>query len=111
MFDIGLSHLKDNPIFKNTIPSKIFEMMSAGLPILLVSPEGEASGIIEKHNVGRWVKSGNSELLAHEIKNIFLSKDDLMQYSSNSLKNSYLYQREVQAKKVSQTIKQLLNKN
>ena len=108
LFTLGLAHLKDNKIFKNTVPSKIFEMMSAGLPILLVSPEGEASSIVEKHKVGKWVKSGDPELLAKQITNIFLTKDSINNYSTNSRNNADHYQREAQAKKVIGVIEEIL---
>jgi len=44
--DASLIQLKNDPLFKSVIPSKIFESMGMGLPVLLSLPEGEASGII-----------------------------------------------------------------
>ena len=41
--DVALVHLKDLPLFETVIPSKIFEAMGMGLPILLAAPQGEAS--------------------------------------------------------------------
>ena len=40
--DVALVHLKDSPAFAEVIPSKIFEAMAMGLPIILVAPRGEA---------------------------------------------------------------------
>ena len=39
-------------MFKTVIPSKIFEAMGMGLPVLLVAPEGEASAIVRREGVG-----------------------------------------------------------
>ena len=47
--DISLVHLKDSPLFKTVIPSKIFESMAMGLPILMATPIGEATDIIEEY--------------------------------------------------------------
>lgn len=109
LFNIGLAHLKNDEIFKNTIPSKIFEMMSGGLPILLVSPRGEASKIIIKNKVGKWVPSGNPDLLALEIINMLKSEDDLKELSTNSLIKSNLFRRDNQAKQMLDIVDKLLS--
>jgi colanic acid biosynthesis glycosyl transferase WcaI len=50
--DISLVHLKDSPVYKTVIPSKIFESMAMGLPILMAVPIGEATDIIEEYKAG-----------------------------------------------------------
>ena len=50
--DVSLVHLKNNSVFKTVIPSKIFESMAMGIPILLAIPEGEASSIIRNTGSG-----------------------------------------------------------
>lgn len=49
--DYSLVNLKKSHEFKNVIPSKIFENVAAGKPILL-GVEGESKKIIENYNVG-----------------------------------------------------------
>ncbi len=44
--DVSLITLRDDPLFATVIPSKIFESMGMGLPIILSLPKGEASQII-----------------------------------------------------------------
>jgi glycosyltransferase involved in cell wall biosynthesis len=109
LFNIGLAHLKDDEIFKNTIPSKIFEMMSGGLPILLVSPKGEASEIVIENKVGKWVPSGSPDLLALEISNMLKSEGVLKEFSINSLDKSFLFRRENQAKHMIDIVDKLLS--
>ena len=65
--DVALIHLKDAPTFATVIPSKIFEAMGMGLPILLASPKGEASEIIERECVGLWTPSNDPHALAEAI--------------------------------------------
>ena len=50
--DVALVNLRDTPTFRTVIPSKIFEAMAMGLPILMSLPEGEATGIVTQHEVG-----------------------------------------------------------
>ena len=44
--DLALVPLRDLPLFTTVIPSKIFEAMAMGVPVLLCTPEGEASRIV-----------------------------------------------------------------
>ncbi|MSO84719.1 MAG: glycosyltransferase WbuB [Rhodospirillales bacterium] len=62
--DVALVHLRDSPVFAEVIPSKIFEAMGMGLPILLAAPAGEAKGIVEADRAGLWVPPGDPAQLA-----------------------------------------------
>ncbi len=39
--DVALIHLKNSLAFAEVVPSKMFEAMAMGLPILLVAPRGD----------------------------------------------------------------------
>jgi len=71
--DVALVHLKNDPVFQGVIPSKIFEAMAMGLPILLVAPSGEASRVIEETGAGVVVPAGEPAALANAIRRL---KDD-----------------------------------
>ena len=71
--DISLVHLKDSPLFKTVIPSKIFESMAMGLPILMAVPIGEATDIIEKYRAGINVSPGCPKELSEKF--LTLAKD------------------------------------
>lgn len=66
------------PLVKNifgAVPSKIYESMAAGLPILFCG-EGEGRRIIEDNNLG-WVSAPlNYEQMESNIKKIVTEKDD-----------------------------------
>jgi len=62
--DVALVHLKNDPAFAEVIPSKIFEAMGMGLPLLLVAPEGEASRIVIDDAAGLWVPAAQPQALA-----------------------------------------------
>lgn len=65
--DIALVHLKDDPVFATVIPSKIFEAMGMGKPILIVQPKGEASEIVVAARAGEWVAPANPAALAAAV--------------------------------------------
>lgn len=65
--DLSLVHLKNVPLFKSVIPSKIFESMGMGIPILIGVPEGEATEIVKNTNSGVIVNSEDSSAIASSI--------------------------------------------
>ena len=50
--DVAIVPLRDNPVFATVIPSKIFECMGMGIPVLLSLPDGEASRIVHDTDCG-----------------------------------------------------------
>lgn len=101
--DAALIHLKNDPVFAEVIPSKIFEAMGMGLPIILAAPSGEASYIIQQSQAGVWVPAENPEQLAAAIADF---KDPIVRntYATNSKKSACLYSREKQARDMLQAI-------
>lgn len=65
--DVCVVPLRDEPVFASVIPSKIFEAMGMGVPLLLSTPEGEATGIVRALNCGRVVPPADPAALADAI--------------------------------------------
>jgi colanic acid biosynthesis glycosyl transferase WcaI len=95
--DVALVHLKDNPAFSEVIPSKIFEAMAMGLPILLAVPDGEARGIVEGHAAGIWVPPENPEALAQAVQKLSVDTDLYLSLKTSSLSAAPRHSRAVQA--------------
>jgi glycosyltransferase involved in cell wall biosynthesis len=76
--DVALVHLKDSPVFAGVIPSKIFEAMGMGLPLLLAAPEGEASRIVTGSGGGLHVAAENPDALADAVRRL---RDDTLRKS------------------------------
>jgi colanic acid biosynthesis glycosyl transferase WcaI len=95
--DVALVHLKDNPAFSEVIPSKIFEAMAMGLPILLAAPDGEARGIVEGSGAGVWVPPENSEALAEAVRKLFNDTELYVKLKAGSLSSAPRHSRAVQA--------------
>lgn len=96
--DASLIHLKNDPLFEGAIPSKIFESMASGLPILYVGPRSEGSAIVERHRAGLYVPAANPEVLAGTIERLLCDEKLSSELRSNSLAAAPLYSRETQAK-------------
>jgi len=95
--DVALVHLKDSPAFAEVIPSKIFEAMAMGLPIILVAPRGEASEIIAEDDAGLWAPAGNPAALAEAASALFADPGRRADFAAHSLAASRYHTREHQA--------------
>jgi glycosyltransferase involved in cell wall biosynthesis len=59
-------HLRNTPLFRTVIPSKIFEAMAMGIPILL-GVEGEAAAIVTDADAGLLFGPENADALAKVV--------------------------------------------
>ncbi len=107
--DVSLVHLKDTPLFRTVIPSKIFESMGAGLPILISVPKGEATEIIEKTNSGIILPPEDSKALFKAILLIQKNNDLYNKLSINSAKASKFYNRKTIALEMLGYIEELVD--
>ena len=98
--DAALVHLKDTPLFETVIPSKIFEAMGMGLPILLASPKGEASDIVESRQVGLWVPPEDTGRFVHAAMLLEENRELRQRLGSNSLASAPMFSRERQAREM-----------
>jgi glycosyltransferase involved in cell wall biosynthesis len=68
--DVSLVLLKRNDLFKTVIPSKIFEAMGMGLPILIAAPAGEATRLVESEGAGLAVAPEDPAALAGAVRRL-----------------------------------------
>jgi colanic acid biosynthesis glycosyl transferase WcaI len=95
--DAALIHLKDEATFSEVIPSKMFEAMAMGLPLLMAAPAGEASRILEHEAAGVRVSSANPRELAEETRRWLDHPESVRQYAEASLRAAPSYSRQRQA--------------
>ena len=95
--DVALVHLKDTELFETVIPSKIFEAMGMGLPIVLAAPRGEASRIVLGEKVGWHVPAGDANALAALLTLLAMGREDLTGTAERSRKAAFGHSRERQA--------------
>ncbi len=98
--DVALVHLKDSPVFAGVIPSKIFEAMAMGLPLLLAAPEGEASRLLAGEGSGLWVPAGDPEALAAAARRLMNDAELRNGYARRSLQAAPGHSRQAQARRM-----------
>ncbi len=64
--DLSIVHLRPDPLFKTVIPSKIFESMAMGVPIVM-AVEGESAEIVRGADAGVCIPSGDAAALAAAV--------------------------------------------
>ena len=95
--DISLISLRDTPLFTKVIPSKIFESMGMGLPMVIACPAGEATDIIADTSSGVVVQPENPEALADCIAGLYSDRTRLAELASASSVSAKGYDRARQA--------------
>jgi glycosyltransferase involved in cell wall biosynthesis len=81
LVDLALIHLKRTPLFETVIPSKLFECMAMGLPILH-GVAGESARIVTRERCGVLFQPENSDELA----------DWILELASNPVRRQQLSQ-------------------
>ena len=102
--DVALVHLRDTEVFSEVIPSKIFEAMAMGLPILLVTPQGIASYIVLSTRSGLWVPAEKPAELANLAASLAGRKRLLAMLGRNGEKASGRFSRKRQAEEMLQIL-------
>jgi colanic acid biosynthesis glycosyl transferase WcaI len=95
--DVALVHLKNSAAFSEVIPSKMFEAMAMGLPVLLVAPRGEASAILAEDGAGVWVPAGDPPALAAAASRLMNESEERLVLAAQSLASAQRHSREEQA--------------
>jgi colanic acid biosynthesis glycosyl transferase WcaI len=98
--EVSLVHLRDTPLFRTVIPSKLFESMAMGLPVLLAAPKGQASEIVEKEAIGLWVPAENPAELAQAVGELKRNVSLRHRLAANSLAAAPRYSREQKSREM-----------
>jgi len=73
--DVLLVQLRDDPLFRITIPHKIFTCMASGKPVL-AAVEGDAAAVVESAHTGLTCPPSNSHALAETIRRFYKMSAD-----------------------------------
>ncbi|ROO26372.1 glycosyl transferase [Salinisphaera orenii MK-B5] len=65
--DVALVPLRNSPVFESVLPSKIFECMAMGVPMVVSVPEGEATGLVRRVGSGVTIPPESSSVMAETI--------------------------------------------
>ena len=108
--DVALIHLKNDPVFRTVIPSKIFEAMAMGLPLLAGIPNGEAAKIIEREKAGIVVPACDPVALSAAVVKMRDEPDTLRSFAARSRAAAPAYSRERQAEKMIRVLESVVRR-
>lgn len=95
--DVLLVHLKDNPLFRITIPSKIQAYMAVGKPII-VGVKGDAADLVEKAKAGLKCEPQNPQSIADAVCQLQAMPKDKLAAMGKSARG--FYEKELSLKNV-----------
>jgi colanic acid biosynthesis glycosyl transferase WcaI len=95
--DAGLVLLKKNEAMRTVIPSKMFESMATGKPVIFVGPRGAGSAVAEDGGGGIVVDGEGPEQLARELSDLAGNGARQRALEANALNASPRFSRERQA--------------
>jgi len=108
ILDFSITHLKNASLFKSVIPSKIFESMAMGVPILH-GVQGESANIIESEDIGVCFVSEDSEDLTSKILMLVDDKQIISEKKMNCISAAKKYDRSNLAKNFLPIFKSLVH--
>lgn len=69
-----------------TIPSKLFDIMACGRPVLAIVPKGETTGIISNSKCGSWVEPQNPGGVAEAVLALYRNPSGREEFGRNGRK-------------------------
>jgi len=107
--DIALINLRNEPVFATVIPSKIYEAMAMGIPILAAIPAGIATQLVIDCGCGLTINPGNPIEMAEAIRKLAGDPDLCMRFSRSGVISSRRFDRCRLAVKMAKIIKRSLD--
>lgn len=104
--DLTVVPLRDSPVFSTVIPSKIFESMGMGVPILISVPVGEAVEIVLNAHAGVVVPPEDPISMSREIERLADDRHALARLKTSARSAADRYSRGGQAEKMLSILEQ-----
>jgi len=95
--DLALIPLRGQELFATVIPSKIFEAMAMGTPVLLSVPQGEATRLVRAAGCGIVIPPEDSQAMADAIVRLQQNPDERARFRAAGLAAASQYGRDKQA--------------
>ncbi len=104
--EVLLVHLRDDPLYRITIPHKVFSYMASGKPIL-VAVAGDAATLVTNARAGLSCVPDNPEMLAQKVKQFFdMPQSERCMMAISGLKAvEQQYNKDVAIKKIEMVLK------
>jgi hypothetical protein len=108
LLDAAIIHLKKSEVFTTVIPSKLFEAMGMGIPVLH-GVSGESAGIVEREQVGLLFESENAAQLAAQLRRLQDEPALYQQLRANGLAAAGRYDRANLARQMLNAIEKIFD--
>lgn len=105
--DVALIPLQDKDLFRTVIPSKMFEAMGMGIPILMSLPDGEATSLLEAAGAGVVVPPEQPRALVDAIVRMCEDPSAVQGLRSAALTAAPQFSRQERARTMSQLLSQV----
>jgi glycosyltransferase involved in cell wall biosynthesis len=99
LLDVSIIHLRKTELFTTVIPSKLFECMGMGLPVLH-GVAGESADIVRAENVGIVFEPENVDQLVAQLKALQSDDQSYASYRAMCIVAAHKYDRSVLAMKM-----------
>jgi len=96
LLDVSIIHLRKTELFGSVIPSKLFECIGMGVPILH-GVAGESADIVRREQVGLVFEPENTDQLVAGLERLEANPAELAQFADNCTKAAKNYDRSVLA--------------
>lgn len=106
LLDASIIHLRKTELFASVIPSKLFECMGMGIPVLHGVP-GESANIVRSDDVGEVFESGNAKQLTASLLRLRTDAERRLRYRTNGPIAGRKYNRTDLARQMLGTLKTL----
>ena len=95
--DVALIPLKNRDVFTTVIPSKMFEAMAMGIPIVMSIPDGEATRVLSECEAGIVVPPEDPPAMAEAIRRLLHNDRIRIAFGANGAKSAGNYSRDKKA--------------
>ncbi len=106
LLDVSVIHLRKTDLFTTVIPSKLFECMGMGLPVLH-GVAGESADIVREECVGIVFEPENATQLVEQLQFLYRDEQTYKNYRAHCLEAAKKYDRTVMATVMLEVITQL----
>jgi len=109
ILDVSIIHLRKTELFTTVIPSKLFECMGMGIPVLH-GVKGESAEIVEREGVGIVFEPENAEMLCDSLVSLADNPARFEQYQRQGCTAAQKYDRSALALKMLALIEETAEK-
>lgn len=109
LLDVSIIHLRKTELFTSVIPSKLFECMGMGIPVLL-GVAGESASIVQTEQVGEVFESDNPHQLIDALLKLRADETRFKSYQVNGLSAAKRFDRKQLAANMLNILQEMIAK-